>query len=123
MNPPTGWKNFGGRSPNCLLLGTDPVAMDSVIFDHVTESLPDKVKEFPAPAMLIDGARIGLGINEHRFDPKAGYKKIDYVETNQPVDEAKLKQLAALRAEFRAGKKTASEIKDLLAKGRALVGA
>ncbi|MCX6904748.1 MAG: DUF362 domain-containing protein, partial [Verrucomicrobia bacterium] len=63
-DPPTGWKSFGGRSPNCLLLGTDPVAMDSVIFDHVTESLPDKVKDFPPPAMLVDAARIGLGRHE-----------------------------------------------------------
>ena len=122
-NPPTAWKNFGGRSPNCLLLGTDPVAMDSVIFDHVTESLPDKVKEYPAPAMLVDGAKLGLGINEHRADPKAGYKRIDYVEMNQPVDEAKLKHLAGLCAEYRGGKKSASEIKDLLEKGRGVVGA
>jgi hypothetical protein len=117
-NPPTGWKQFGGRSPNCLLFGTDPVAMDSVVFDHVTESLPDKIKEYPAPAMLIDGARVGLGLNEHRAQPSAGYKKIDYVEIKQPADPAKLQKLAALRERFLKGAKSASEIKDILAEAR-----
>jgi hypothetical protein len=117
-NPPTGWKQFGGRSPNCLLLGTDPVAMDSVIFDHVTESLPDKIKEYPAPAMLIDGARVGLGLNEHRGLPKSGYKKIEYVEIEQAADPAKLQKLAGLRERFLKGAKSAREIKDILAEAR-----
>ena len=38
-------------------VGTDPVAMDSVVFDHVTESLPEKVKDFPPPNMLLDAAK------------------------------------------------------------------
>ncbi len=120
-NPPTGWKSFGGRSPNCLLLGTDPIAMDSVIFDHVTESLAEKVKAYPAPAMLIDGARSGLGRHEHRSGPSAGYKTIDYVEIEQKAAEEKLRKLADLRRRYGAGKKTASEIKDLLAEGQEIV--
>jgi len=113
-DPPTGWKNFGGRSPNCLLLGTDPVAMDSVIYDHVTESLPDKVKDYGAPNMLVDGAKVGLGRHESRKGPETGYKTIDYIEINQKVDEAKLQKIAELRKQYKAGGKTAGEVKHFL---------
>ncbi len=120
-NPPTGWKDFGGRSPNCLLLGTDPVAMDSVVYDHVTESLPEKVKDYPAPNMLVDAAKTGLGRHESRPGPKQGYRTIDYVEINQPVDEAKLRKLAELRAKYKAGGKTAAEVRDCLEQCRAVL--
>jgi hypothetical protein len=122
FNPPTGWKSFDGRSPNCLLLGTDPVAMDSVIFDHVTESLPDKVKDYPPPAMLRDAAKMGLGWQEHRTGPKAGYQRLDYREIEPAVDPAKLRQLATLKTKFLQGTKTAGEIRDLLAQARAVAG-
>jgi len=120
-DPPTGWKNFGGRSPNCLLLGTDPVAMDSVIFDHVTESLPEKVKDYPPPSMLVDAANIGLGIHEHRMSPETGYKTIDYVEINQKVDEAKLQRIAELKKQYKAGGKTADDVKRCLEKCKAIL--
>ena len=113
-DPPTGWKSFDGRSPNCILLGTDPVAMDSVVFDHVTESLPDKVKDYPPPNMLVDAAKLGLGPYESRKSPTAGYKTIDYIEINHKVDEAKLAKLADLKKKFKSGGKTAEEIRDLL---------
>jgi len=122
-NPPTGWKNFGGRSPNCLLLGTDPVAMDSIVYDHVTESLPEKVKDYPPPSMLVDAAKVGLGRRDHRPTPSAGYKTIDYIELEQKADPAKLRQLAELQNKYRAGKKTAAEIHDLLAQAKAVIGA
>jgi hypothetical protein len=118
-DPPVGWKNFNGRSPNCLLLGTDPVAMDSVIHDHVTESLPEKVGDYPPPNMLVDAAKIGLGIYESRKDPATPYRKIDYVEINRKADTAKLRQLADLQVRYKAGGKTAAEIKDLLAECQA----
>ncbi|MDP2898311.1 MAG: DUF362 domain-containing protein [bacterium] len=119
-DPPTGWKQFGGRSPNCILLGTDPVALDSVVFDHVTESLPDKVKDYPPPNMLVDAARLGLGPYESRKSPTAGYKTIDYLEINEKVDEAKLHKLADLKKKFKSGGKTADEIRDLLAESGAI---
>ncbi len=119
-NPPTGWKSFGGRSPNCLLLGTDPIALDSIVFDHVTESLSDKVKNYPAPAMLIDGARAGLGRQEHRAGPRAPYRTIDYVEVDATVAAEKLRQMGAFRDKYRAGNKSAAEIKELLAQSQAL---
>ena len=107
FNPPTGWKEFGGRSPNCLLLGTDPVAMDSVVYDHVTESLADKVGEFPGPNMLADAAKMGLGRGESRPNPQAGYKSIDYLEINPKFDEAKLGKIKELRAKYKTKMKGA----------------
>ncbi|HEY5911756.1 MAG TPA: DUF362 domain-containing protein [Verrucomicrobiae bacterium] len=121
-NPPVGWKNFGGRSPNCLLVGTDPVAMDSVVFDHVGESLPDKVKDFPPPNMLLDAARVGLGRHESRPNPGAGYRSFDYLEVNQPADPAKLRNLASLKSQYLRGGKTASEIIDLTRNSRDIIG-
>ncbi|MHB8519285.1 MAG: DUF362 domain-containing protein [Limisphaerales bacterium] len=118
-NPPTGWKSFENRSPNCLLLGTDPVAMDSVISDHVSESLPDKVKNYPAPGMLVDAARIGLGIYESRKNPQAGYQHIDYVETNQSADDAKLRKLAELRARYQASNRSTGDVQRCLEQCRA----
>jgi hypothetical protein len=120
-NPPVGWKQFGGRSPNCLLLGTDPVALDSVVFDHVTESLPDKVKDFPEPNVLVDAAKLGLGRYESRKSPKAGYRSIDYVELEQPVNEATLRQLNELTRRYQVGGKTQSEIRDLIVQCAALL--
>ncbi len=113
-DPPTGWKCFGGRSPNCVLLGTEPVAMDSVVYDHVTESLGEKVKDYPGPNMLVDAARVGLGRHESRKSPTAGYRTIDYVEIEQKVDEGKRRNLAELKKKYKAGGKTAAEIRDLL---------
>ncbi len=121
-NPPLGWKNFGGRSPNCLLVGTDPVAMDSVVFDHVTESLPEKVKDFPPPNMLLDAAKVGLGRYESRQSPGSGYRSFGYREINQPVDQEKLRKLTALKAQYQRGGKSASEVKDLLDQAKAVLG-
>jgi hypothetical protein len=112
LNPPTGWRNFGGRSPNCLMLGTDPVAMDSVIYDHVTESLADKVSEFPPPNMLVDAAKTGLGNFETRTGPQAPYRSVDYREINQKFDEAKLKEIKTLRSRYKT--KVKSAMQDLL---------
>ena len=57
--------------------------MDSVIFDHVTESLPERVKDYPSPALLLDAAKVGLGRHEHRPTPKTPYQSIDYLEGNR----------------------------------------
>lgn len=119
-NPPTGWKTFSSRSPNCLLVGTDPVAMDSVIFDQVTEGLPEKVKNYRSPAMLVDGAKMGLGHYESRSGPKAGYRTIDYLETAPAVEAGKMRQLAELKDWYLEGDKSAADVKHCLAESQAL---
>jgi hypothetical protein len=73
--------------------------------------------------MLVDAAKVGLGRHEHRPNPRAGYQTIDYLELDQEPDQAKLRQLAQLRDKYRAGKKTAAEIRDLLAQARTVIGA
>ena len=92
--------------------------MDSVIFDHVTESLPEKVKDYPPPNMLFDAAKVGLGRHESRKSPSAGYKTIDYLEINQKPDEAKLQKLSDMKKKYTAGNKTASEIANLVGECR-----
>ncbi len=121
-DPPIGWSRFGGRSPNCLLLGTDPVAMDSVIYDQVSESLTDKVKTFAKPNMLVDAAKLGLGVYESRGGPDGEYRSIDYVEINQSAADEKIQKLQQLKKRYQAGGKTGAEIKDLLAETEKFAG-
>ncbi len=71
----------------------------------------------------MDGAKVGLGVHESRKNPGAGYQRIDYLELNPPADSEKLRQLAELRNKYRAGQKTAAEIRDVLAQCRAVTGA
>ncbi len=75
---PRPWKTFPEESPNSLILGTDPVALDSVMLDHIIEeknaqginisksSIPHDFLQY---AMEVPG----LGIHEHR-----PYNRIDY---------------------------------------------
>ena len=72
--------------------------------------------------MLADAAKVGLGRHEHRPQARAPYLSIDYIELGPKAPQEKLRQLAQLRAQYRRGKKTAAEIKDLIEQGRAIVG-
>jgi len=56
-----GWKSFGGLRRIACCWGR-PDCDGQCDLRQVTESLPDKIKDYPPPAMLIDGARVGLGI-------------------------------------------------------------
>ena len=79
---PRPWKTFPQESPNSLILGTDPVALDSVMLDHIMEEI--EVQGDNAPDWLREDSRkhgflqyamdeLGLGIHEH-----APYDRIDY---------------------------------------------
>ncbi len=79
---PRPWKTFPEPSPNSLIMGTDPVALDSVMLDHIIEEV--KAQGENAPEWLKDNLKhhdflqyamdeLGLGIHEH-----APYKRIDY---------------------------------------------
>lgn len=79
---PRPWKTFPEESPNSLLLGTDPVALDSVMLDHIIEevnaqgenasqSLKDNLANHDFLQYAMD--ELSLGIHEH-----APYKRIDY---------------------------------------------
>ncbi len=79
---PRPWKSFPEESPNSLILGTDPVALDSVMLDHIKDEAEAQGED--APQWLHEGLANhdflqyamevhGLGIHEH-----APYERIDY---------------------------------------------
>jgi len=79
---PRPWKTFPEESPNSLILGTDPVALDSVMLDHIIEEI--KAQGDKAPKWLKDTTDHHeflhyamdvhrLGIHEH-----PPYTHIDY---------------------------------------------
>lgn len=79
---PRPWKSFPQPSPNSLFLSRDPVALDTVMLDHLRDEL--KLQGPAAPAHVLDwvhGSTFleyamnhhGLGIHEAR-----PYRRIDY---------------------------------------------
>jgi hypothetical protein len=74
-SPPLRMQTFGNQIPNSYFFSTDPVAIDSVMFDFLAAEW-----QFAAGAdnYLRLAAQLGLGVFE-RGDPRgAGYKTIDY---------------------------------------------
>ncbi|MBE9511290.1 MAG: DUF362 domain-containing protein [Bacteroidetes bacterium] len=79
---PRPWETFLEESPNSLIMGTDPVALDSVMLDHIIEEI--KAQGENASKRLNESVthhdflqyamdEFGLGIHEHR-----PYNRIDY---------------------------------------------
>ncbi len=80
---PMQWDTFpGGRTPNSLFLGFDPVAHESVMIDYLIEEqeyhgVPLLSHEFLHDAMEYNH----LGVHEHR-DESGNYRYIDFVEVS-----------------------------------------
>jgi len=81
---PRPWKTFPQPSPNSLLLARDPVALDTVMLDHIRDELkaqdtsaPPHVQEWVNKSTFLEYAmkHHGLGIFETR-----PYRRIDYQE-------------------------------------------
>jgi hypothetical protein len=81
---PRPWTTFPEESPNSLLLSTDPVALDSVMLDHIIAEVdtlggaaPDWLRHNVAHHGFLEYAmdHHGLGVHEHR-----PYRRIDYRE-------------------------------------------
>ena len=79
---PRPWKTFPEDSPNSLIMGTDPVALDSVMLDHIAEEIeaqgdnaPEWLKKNSKNHGFLEYAmdELGLGIHEH-----TPYDRIDY---------------------------------------------
>jgi len=79
---PRPWKTFPEESPNSLIMGIDPVALDSVMLDHIIEEIeaqgdnaPEWLKKNSVNHGFLQYAmdELGLGIHEH-----APYNSIDY---------------------------------------------
>lgn len=79
---PRPWKTFPEESPNSLIMGCDPVALDSVMLDHIRDEVEAQGEN--APQWLRESLdnhgflpyameKLGLGIHEHR-----PYERIDY---------------------------------------------
>lgn len=76
---PRPWITFPEQSPNSLFLGTDPVAFDSVLLDHIIDEVEARglkgMRESLDHHTFLDYAmdHHKLGIHEHK-----PYKRIDY---------------------------------------------
>lgn len=79
---PRPWKTFPQPSPNSLLLSRDPVALDTVMLDHIRDELkaqgttaPPHVHEWVDKSCFLEYAmkHHGLGVFETR-----PYRRIDY---------------------------------------------
>ncbi|WP_075074304.1 DUF362 domain-containing protein [Longilinea arvoryzae] len=74
---PSVWSTFGGKAPNSLLFATDPVAIDSVMYDLLN------AEPYAQPPALSDNylrlaQNAGLGVFEHGDPWGTGYQRIDY---------------------------------------------
>ena len=78
---PEPWTTFGDVAANSLFFATDPVALDSVMYDFLA-----------AETTIIDNADVylnvaenaGLGVFEHGAPWGSGYNTIDYVKIEPP---------------------------------------
>ena len=84
---PNRWITFNNGAPNTLFFGVDPVAFDSVMYDHILaernaqDQIPGQsLAPFNEP-QLIAGEAAGLGIREHG----PPYTHIDYREIDLDV--------------------------------------
>ena len=76
---PEPWITFQGQSPNCLFFSLDPVAIDSVMLDHIIkEREAQGIVWFPPHEYLHASFFDGLGIHEHQ-DKNGRYSQIDYI--------------------------------------------
>lgn len=81
---PRAWKTFPEQSPNSIIMSTDPVALDSVMLDHIHEELFAQGDNTPSWAwdrmehhtFLQHAMELyKLGIHEHK-----PYRRIEYLE-------------------------------------------
>jgi uncharacterized protein (DUF362 family) len=76
---PEPWITFQEKSPCCLFFSLNPIAIDSVMLDHIIdERVAQEIVWFPPHEYLHASFLSGLGIHEHH-DKKGRYTQIDYV--------------------------------------------
>jgi uncharacterized protein (DUF362 family) len=82
---PEVWSTFGGKFPNSLFLSTDPVAIDSVMFDFLKAeaSRSDQSQRY-----LHRAAELGLGRHEHWNNAtEKRYSIIDFKKIDMASDD------------------------------------
>jgi hypothetical protein len=83
---PRPWKTFSEESPNSLFFGTDPVAFDSVLLQHITDEVNAQGEN--APKWVQEAVRAHhflhyameyhrLGIHEHKPFHRIEYRQIE----------------------------------------------
>ncbi len=73
---PSVWTTFGGQFPNSIFLSTDPVAIDSVMFDFLNA----EIARYDGSQLYLHRAQeLGLGTHEHWNNPTdKRYSLIDF---------------------------------------------
>ena len=77
---PSPWTTFGDSAPNSLFFATDPVALDSVMYDLLAT---EATIMDDSDAYLSAAAKAGLGVFEHGDPWDSGYSQIDYVRVDR----------------------------------------
>ncbi|MFP4400742.1 MAG: DUF362 domain-containing protein, partial [Candidatus Woesearchaeota archaeon] len=89
-DPVTTWNSFSGDSPNMLLFGVDPVAIDSVMFDWLKREGRGDSLNAGADDVLEVAANSGLGIyDQWDNNDDRNYSTIDYVEIDHDAGRCK----------------------------------
>jgi len=76
---PEPWSIFGDKSPNTLFFSLDPVALDTVMQDHLHTEWPTGYMSPDDHDHLHCAFRQGLGIHEHK-DKNGKYSQIDFIK-------------------------------------------
>ncbi len=83
---PRPWKTFAGGTPNSLFFGTDPVAFDSVLLQHISDEISARgdeveqwVKDRVTNHQFLHYAMntLNLGIHEHKPFQQIDYREIE----------------------------------------------
>ncbi len=107
---PEVWNTFNGEFPNSIFLSTDPVAIDSVMFDFLNAESP----RFAGSQLYLHRAEeLFLGTHEHWSDPinrqytNIDFRQIEMSNINRFNIDQKIK-------EFKEGNATLPEVRELI---------
>ena len=106
--PPQFWNTFGGKFPNSFFMSTDPVAVDSVMYDFINA---ESGKPAASQLYLHRAVELGLGTHEHwNNSTEKEYSVIDF----KKIDMDKVTRLDIDRKvkDFKGGSATQQDVKD-----------
>ena len=107
---PQVWNTFGGEFPNSLFFSSDPVAIDSVMWDF---SNAEYTKVIEGQLYLHRAMEVGLGTHEHWNNAKdKSYTHIDFVKSDM-ADVSRLDIDREIK-KFKDGHSEEQDVKDLI---------
>jgi hypothetical protein len=108
--PPEVWNTFGGEFPNSFFMSTDPVAVDSVMYDFMNA---ESGKPATSQLYLHRAMELGLGTHEHWNNATDKvYSSIDFRKIEMST-ASRLDIDCGIR-DFKAGSAKAQDVKDLI---------